>query len=252
MATAAARKVALITGGTGGVGKAVCDQMSQRGYDIDFTFRSQAKAAQEIESSVGGYTTAHQVDLNDCDSLQATVDQIVSYRGRVDAVIHAAGPYVEQEYVSQLTSEQFRNHTDIELLGFFNLVQATLPSLRVNGGSIVAVTSFAVRNPPPRDALSAVPKAGVEALVRSIAVEEGKFNVRANCVGPGALSDGMTDQIRERGAISYELIDTVIPTIPLRRLGEGKEVARAACFLASEEAAYITGQSLDVDGGIQL
>src|SRR5699024_4178752 len=130
--------------------------------------------------------------------------------------------------------------------------QATLPSLRVHGGSIVAVTSFAVRNPPPRDALSAVPKAGVEAPVRSIAVEEGKLNVRANGVGVGARSDGMTGQIRERGAISYELIDSVIPAIPLGRLGEGKDVARAVCFLASEEAAYITGQSLDVDGGIQL
>jgi 3-oxoacyl-[acyl-carrier protein] reductase len=246
---------ALVTGGSGGVGRAACLNLARRGYRVAFTYHANAAAAQALVAEVeaaGGSAQAHQVDLNDAARVADTVATVVRDFGGLDTVIHAAGPYVPQRYVSALTAEQFTEHVHTELIGFFNLVSASLPHLRSRQGSLVAVTSFAVRKFPPRDALSSVPKGGIEALVRAVAVEEGKYGVRANSVGPGALADGMTHRIRATGDISYELIEKVIPTIPLRRLGTAEEVATVVCFLASPEAAYVTGQHIDVDGGFQL
>lgn len=248
-------RTAIVTGGSGGVGRAVCLNLARRGYRVALTYRSNegvaASAVEEIRAG-GGMALAQQVNLTDDQGVEHFVRSAADELGPIDAVVHAAGPYVPQLYVSAFTSELFASHVNAELQGFFHLVRSSLPELRSTRGSLVAVTTFAVRKFPPRDALSSAPKAGVEALVRAIAAEEGKFGVRANSVGPGALADGMTHRIRETGDIPHELIAEVLPTIPMRRLGTAEEVASVACFLASDEAAYVTGQHIDVDGGFQL
>ncbi len=252
MPTASDAPVVIITGGTGGVGRAACELMAKRGYRVAFTYNSREHEARALEESIGPHANGTQINISQPSSVETFVNAVHNRFGRVDSLIHAAGPYVPQKYVSQFDATDFHHHVDIELFGFFTLTKAILPKLRETQGSIVAVTSFAVRHFPPRDALSSVPKAGVEALIRAIAVEEGKFGIRANCVGPGALADGMTDAIRASGDISFDVIDDVLPTLPMRRLGTGREVAQAACFLASPDASYITGQVLDVDGGFGL
>ena len=121
--------------------------------------------------------------------------------------------------------------------------------VRAAEGSIVAVTTAATSRFPVRDGLSSAPKAAVEALVRALAVEEGRYGVRANCVGPGMLTDGMAERLIESGDLDDRALDAARANIPLRRFGIAHDIAEAVCFLASDRAGFISGQKLDVDGG---
>ena len=111
---------------------------------------------------------------------------------------------------------------------------------------------MAVRKYPPKDSLSAIPKGGVEALVRAVAAEEGRFGVRANAVGPGLMEAGMYHELVKRGDFTKELLDDAAKNIALGRPGRAGDIAEAVCFLASDAAAYITGKTLDVDGGYKI
>lgn len=241
--------VAFVTGGSGGVGGHTCRLLAARGYRVVFTFHANKTVATELEAELGGRGRAVRLDLTDAEAVTRVVDEAAQTYGRLDSLVHAAGPYAHQRYVGQFTAPQLAEHINGELMAFFHATSAALPRLRERGGSIVAVTTFALRRFPARDALSSIPKGGIEAMVQALAVEEGKYGIRANCVGPGALSDGMSTTSRATGDISFELIEQVIPTIPLRRLGTAREVAQAVDFLASDDASYISGQFLDVDGG---
>jgi 3-oxoacyl-[acyl-carrier protein] reductase len=132
---------------------------------------------------------------------------------------------------------------------FFRVVRAALPALREAEGSVVAVTTAATTRFPIRDGLSSAPKAAVEALVRALAVEEGRFGVRVNCVGPGMLTDGMADRLISSGELDERALEITRANIPLRRFGQAVDIAEAVCFLASDRAGFISGQKVDVDGG---
>ena len=126
---------------------------------------------------------------------------------------------------------------------------AALPALRESRGSVVAVTTAATTRFPKRDGLSSAPKAAVEAMVRALAVEEGRYGVRVNAVGPGMLTDGMAARLIGSGELSDEALEITRRNIPLGRFGSADDVAEAVCFLASDRAGFVSGQKLDVDGG---
>ncbi|MEV0178975.1 SDR family oxidoreductase [Streptomyces sp. NPDC050625] len=252
---ALAGPVALVTGGTGGVGRSVCDQLAARGYRVAFTYnRSEDKAnslAEDLRGAGADVIFGRPV-LSDPAQMDDFVGQLLERWGRIDAVVHAAGPYADQRFVSTWSSEQFRRHIDQELFAFFELVRTTLPHLRVSSGTITAVTTFALRRFPARDALSSAPKGGIEALIHALALEEGRYGVRANAVGPGVMADGMGVTLETSGDVSPEMRERNKRDIPLGRLGLGSEVANVVCFLLSEAASYVTGQWIDVDGGYTL
>ena len=167
-------------------------------------------------------------------------------------MVNAAGAPIAQPYISQADPETFRGVIEGDLAGFFNLVHACLPHLRSDGGgSVVAITSAGLKRFPPGDILSVAPKAGIEALVRGIAREEGRYGVRANCVALGVIEAGMFLKLRE-AELDETWQEAAKANTPLRRFGTAEEVAEAAVFLASTRAGYITGQTLMLDGGYTI
>ena len=247
--------VALVVGGSGGVGRAVAIAFASAGADVALTYRSNEAAGlevvQEIESN-GGKASAYPLDLSDLASTRALLDELTEARGALHTVVNAAGARIAQPYISQADPKTFQDVVHGDLSGFFNLVNASLPHLREGGGgSFVAITSAGLKRFPPGDILSVAPKAGIEALIRGIAREEGRYGVRANCVALGVIEAGMFLKLREA-----ELDETwqaaAKANTPLRRFGTAQEVADATVFLASAGANYITGQTLMLDGGYTI
>ncbi len=240
--------VAVVVGGTGGIGSAITRLLAARGTDVFFTYRSNVEAANALMEEFGLKVQAQQLDITDQGAVESYLST-VSAANEIHTLIYAAGPLVRQRHLSKVSPEELRSTLNDDVIGFFTLVQSALPALRASGGSIVAVTSAAGRRYAVRDGMSVIPKASVEAIVTGIAVEEGRFGVRANCVGPGMLSDGMAQSLIAAGDLDEQALEMAMRNTPLRRFGTAHDIAEAVVFLASPQANFITGQNLDVDGG---
>lgn len=247
--TDVARKqgIALVTGGSGGIGSAIVRHLIANKVQVAFTFQNSNPA--DLIHEFGGKAEAHQLNLQDSQACVELVELLVRRHKTIHTFIHAAGPHVPMTHLSRVSPSQFANQINADLLDFFNAVHAALPSLRVSEGSIVAITSAATSRYPKRGGLSSVPKSGVEAMVRALAVEEGRYGVRANSVGPGMLSDGMAARLIRSGDLSVTALQATVENIPLGKFGTALDIAEAVMFLASTRAKFISGQKLNVDGG---
>lgn len=241
-------RLALVSGASGGLGRAICRRLTEEGHDLVLLTRSSRPddLVEELGSQVRHVAA---VDLTDAEAVEQTVGALLEELGDVSVAVHAAGPHVPMVHLSRVDAAQFSRQVDQDVDGFFNLMQALLPSLRRTHGSMTAVTTAATSRYPTRDGLSSVPKAAVEALVRAFAAEEGRFGVRVNCVGPGMLTDGMAERLISSGDLDERALAIARGNIPLRTFGNAVDIAEAVGFLASDKARFITGQKLDVDGG---
>jgi len=236
----------LVVGGSGGIGAAVARRLADDWDHVVVGYRRKAEAAEAIAAELPSASTAA-IDLCDRTAVTAALDAI----GSLQAVAVASGATIQQPFVADTPESAWRGVIEVELLGFIALVSALLPRWRLTGGSLVAVTSFAGVHFPPGDALSSVPKAGVEALCRAIAKEEGCHGIRANCVAPGIVNAGLGERFQAE-MYGLEVWERIRKRVPLRRFAEAHDVAEAVAFLISDRAAYISGQTLLVDGGHSL
>lgn len=246
-----AGQVALVTGGSRGVGRAICLELAGRGADIAFIYHNRDSLAEETAKAVeatGRRALALRLDISDGAAVDAAVARAVKELGPIDILAHAVGARVNWSPVRALGHEEWSNFLAVDLTGAFNAIRAALGHMHERGrGVIVAISSIAAQMCQPRNGQGAAAKAGLEALIRVVAREEGRHGIRANVVSIG-LTD--TDQAKEAFEMwGPEVTERIIAGIPLQRIGKPEEIARMVSFLAGEDGAYITGKVIQVDGG---
>jgi len=241
---------AVVFGGSGGLGSGVVNLLADSGVNVAFTYLTNEKAAKENLKSIenkGVDGLIEKVNLLDLEETTSFVNKAKQRFSRIHSVIFATGPFLHILPIMDANPEDVYSTIDTDVKGFYHVLKATIPILREGGGgSITALTTAAIHKYISTDGLSSVPKAGVQHLCTAIAREEGANGIRANCVAVGLIAVGLSQEIESPPG---GILDQWMQQVPLNRAGEPDELFQVVVFLASENAGYISGQSIPVDGG---
>jgi len=241
-----AGKVALVTGGTSGIGKATAIAFARAGAKVVLTGRREKEGAQVVDEikNFGGEAAFVRADVAKDGDVKKMVDVTVDKFGKLDVAFNNAG--VEWKGpVDQATEAEYRRIFDINVWGVLNSMRHEIPAMLKNGGgAIVNTSSVAGHVGFPQLSVYIASKHAVEGLTKSIALEVAKQNIRINAVAPGPIVTEMWDRVAAAG-----LADQIISIVPAGRVGVADEIAAAVLYLASDDAKFTTGASLVVDGG---
>lgn len=246
-------KCAVVVGGSGGIGAAVCRVLAREGWDIRLTYRSNAERAQAVADEITALgQTAELVQAELPTDVERVFEPFGSNRS-LHGYVYAAGPYVPQRYINQISPQTMESIFHNDLMSFYSGVSAALPHLRETAGTVVSVVTPAIVRYAPRDVLSSAPKAAIESIIKGIAFEEGRYGIRANAVGVGVIEgDGMWTALVESGDFSPAMLAAAKAGTALKKFGDVSDIAEAVEFLMSKRARWITGQTLNVDGGYSI
>jgi 3-oxoacyl-[acyl-carrier protein] reductase len=237
-------KVALVTGGSRGIGAAISRELAKAGAKVALNYRAGQEAADEVAGEIGGL--AARADVSNPVEVQALIERVEGELGDIDALVNNAG-VTRDTLIARMTDDDWQTVIDTNLRGTFNTSRAvSRKMLRRRAGSIVNLSSVVGVHGNPGQANYAASKAGIIGLTKALARELGSRGVRVNAIAPGYISTELTDVLND------EQRGLILQNTPLGRLGEPEDVARAVRFLCSDEAAFITGEVLLVDGGLGM
>ena len=238
-------KVAVITGATGGIGKAIAEQLHSQGATVVLSGTRENVLA-EVAAEFGDRTHIVPCNLSDVESVEGLIKQAEASAGQVDILVNNAG-ITKDNIFMRMKNEEFESVIDVNLKAAFILSRSVLRGMmKRRWGRIINITSVVGVTGNPGQGNYCASKAGLIGMSKSLAQEVASRNITVNCVAPGFIETAMTD------ALTDEQKNAIIPNIPAQRLGSVTDVASAVTFLASEEAGYMTGQTLHVNGGMAM
>jgi len=244
-----AGKTALVTGGSRGIGRACVMQLVSEGAQVALVYQSNREAAEKLVAELqGGPGSVRSVcaDVRDLQRAHSLVDELVQEWGKLDILVNSAG-IVRDGLLGAMTAEQWHDVIETNLGGTYNYCHAvTQPMMMQRSGSIVNLSSTAAEFAARGQVNYAASKGGIDSLTRGLAKELAPRKVRVNAVAPGMIATDMSEAVRSIAG------DKIKEVIPMKRIGKPEEIAHVVAFLASEEASYLTGQIIRVDGGLSL
>ena len=242
-------KTALVTGASRGIGRAIALELASQGANVAVNYAgSEAKANEVVDEikALGRDAFAYKCNVSDSANVTEMVKSVIDRFGSLDILVNNAG-ITKDNLIVRMKEEEWDDVININLKGVFLVTKAvTRQMMKQRKGRIINIASIVGVSGNPGQANYVAAKAGVIGLTKTTAKELASRNITVNAIAPGFITTDMTDQLPE------EIKAEMLKQIPLARLGEPKDVAKAAAFLASDDAAYITGQTLNIDGGMVM
>lgn len=240
-------KTALITGATRGIGKQIALTLAQNGYDIAINYRTENDALKETKKQIeekGVKCLTVQGDVSNFEDCEKFVKEIIEEYGKIDVLVNNAG-ITKDTLLMRMKKEDFEDVIDTNLVGTFNVTKNVISHMmKARSGRIINISSVVGVAGNAGQTNYSASKAGIIGFTKSLAKEVGSRGILVNAVAPGFIETGMTDVLKE------EIKEEIAKSIPLKRIGTTQDVANLVKFLAGEDSTYITGQVINVDGGM--
>ncbi len=242
-------KVAVVTGGTRGIGRAIALELAKNGADVAFSYAKNVEKAKEVEGEIkklGVRALSMQSDVADFAQSKEMVTNAIEQLGKIDLLVNNAG-ITRDKILMMMSEEDWRSVIDTNLTGVFNCSKAAVvPMMKQRSGCIINITSVSGLVGMAGQTNYSSSKAGIVGFTKALAKEVARRGVRVNAVAPGFIGTEMVEKLDQK------YLDEMVKLVPLGRIGKAEEVASVVAFLASDEASYITGHVINIDGGLAM